>query len=77
MYPLFMMDGFTVFMAVACIVSLMVIAFLITIFVILCIRTVDPSITNEFPSVGVGTGYDTKSNMYTNIKLSNKYLKTK
>jgi len=51
-----MMDGFTVFMAVACIVSLMVIAFLITIFVILCIRTVDPSMTNEFPSVGVGTG---------------------
>lgn len=51
-----MMDGFTVFMAVACIVSLMVIAFLITIFVILCIRTVDPSMANEFPSVGVGTG---------------------
>ena len=55
-----MMDGFTVFMAVACIVSLMVIAFLITIFVILCIRTVDPSMANEFPSVGVGTGYDDK-----------------
>ena len=35
MYPLFMMDGFTVFMAVACIVSFMVIAFFITIFVII------------------------------------------
>ena len=69
MYLLFMMDGFTVFMAVACIVSLMVIAFLITIFVILCIRTVDPSMTNEFPSVGVGTGYGGNINIKIAFKL--------
>ena len=40
------MDGFTIFMTIACLVSLFVIAFLITIFVILCIRTVDPTLGN-------------------------------
>ena len=50
-----MMDGFTIFMAIACLVSLFVIAFLITIFVILCIRTVDPSLASpETTTISTG-----------------------
>ena len=38
-----MIQGFTIFMGVACLVSLFVIAFLVTAFVLLCIKTVDPT----------------------------------
>ena len=38
-----MIEGFTIFMGIACLISLFIIAFLITAFVLVCIRSVDPT----------------------------------
>lgn len=49
------MDMFVVLMAIACVMSLLLIAFLLTIFVILCVRSMDPTVAQEAAQSGVRT----------------------